>query len=143
PVGNQLYRTMHNTDGHYQDNKAEIIFGNIGRLRSAGVVALLFGSDEPSTQPWDSRHDGVTNPAPVCTSDGGAGSICPTLRSVLADDDGGFLRVKAAEYYRNPATVSLPSAVTRAKRSIPLIPIGAVLVAGAFGGTAVVWRKRR
>lgn len=100
PVGNTLMRAMNNTPYHYQDNKAQFMLGDGSRqhLRAfarAGVVALLFGSGQPSgTCACDAGHDGITDPAPI---DGN------TRLSLSADDDGGYFRAQAASYYREGA----------------------------------------
>ena len=103
PLGNQRFRTMDNTYGHYQDNRAEYFFEHVDELRRAGIAAVLFGQGNPgSTTHHDERGDGVTNPAPVCTTDGTSGAaICPDEVSSVADDDGGYLRLAAAHYYRS------------------------------------------
>ncbi len=36
PVGNQYFDTENNTNGHYQDNRAEYIFGHMSELRAVG-----------------------------------------------------------------------------------------------------------
>jgi hypothetical protein len=105
PVGNTLMRAVNNTRHHYQDNKVQFLLGGGSRvhLRSylrAGVVAFLFGSGQPDdTCACDAAHDGVTNPAPI---DGN------TRLSLSADDDGGYLRARAAAYYHQGA-LGLPS----------------------------------
>jgi hypothetical protein len=101
PVGNQVFRTMNNTNGHYQDNRAEYFFEHVDELRAVGIVGLLFGRGNPgSTAPHDEMRDGITNPPPLCTSDGlSSGQICADRESVHADDDGGYLRLAAAQYY--------------------------------------------
>jgi hypothetical protein len=109
PVGNTLMRAMNNTRYHYQDNKVQFLLGENSRtlLRSylrAGVTALLFGSGHSEdTCACDEAHDGVTNPAPINGN---------TLRSLSADDDGGYFRARAAAYYRNGA-IRLPSVKAR------------------------------
>ena len=104
PLGNQYFRTVSNTDGHYQDNRVEYLFDHMEELRSIGVIGLLFGrGNAGSTTNTDDRGDGITNPAPLCTGDGmGGGEICNTHESTVADDDGGYLRMAAAAYYENP-----------------------------------------
>ncbi|MBW3651864.1 MAG: hypothetical protein KY458_14960, partial [Actinobacteria bacterium] len=103
PLGNQRFRTMDNSPGHYQDNRAEYFFDNVEELRGAGIAAVLFGPGNPGNTTYhDARGDGVTNPAPRCTTDGtSAGQVCPTEASVVTDDDGGYLRMAATRYYRS------------------------------------------
>ena len=108
PLGNQYFRSENNTDGHYQDNRAEYFFHHVGELVHAGVIGLLFGAGNAgSTVNFDGKNDGVTNPAPVCTHDGTSGEqICSSHRSTVVDDDGGYLRMAAREYYRSPRAIS-------------------------------------
>ena len=107
PLGNQWFRTMNNTDGHYQDNRAEYFFSHLRELRRAGIIGLLFGrGNAGSTTNEDERGDGVTNPPAFCTSDGTSeGTVCNDHQSVWPDDDGGFLRMASKRYYRHPLPV--------------------------------------
>ena len=104
PLGNQWFQSVNNTDGHYQDNRIEYFFGHLGELRDAGIIGLLFGSGNAgSTENWDGKGDGVTNPASFCTSDGVSnGSACNDHASSWGDDDGGYLRLQSGAYYQNP-----------------------------------------
>jgi len=104
PLGNQYFRTMDNTEGHYQDNRVEYFFSHIEELADVGIVGLLFGYGQgDQTAQFDSRKDGITNPEPICTSDGlSSGTICNNHESTVADDDGGYLRMVAGQYYQNP-----------------------------------------
>jgi len=101
PLGNQYFDTENNTNGHYQDNRAEYFFGHIGELARSGIVGLLFGSGNGgSTVNTDGVNDGVTNPASICTSDGASnGQACNTHVSTVSDDDGGYLRMAGQQYY--------------------------------------------
>lgn len=103
PFGNQWSRTADNTPGHYQDNRAEYLFGHTSELARLGVVGLLFGAPHAGgTANTDRTGDGVTNPAPVCTTDGTSGAmICPDHAAVVSDDDGGYFRQASAQYYRS------------------------------------------
>ena len=99
PEGNQYYDTENNTDGHTQDNRAQYFLAHPSQLTAVGVVAVLFGRGNPgSTTNTDDRHDGVTNPAAVCTAAGGT-RVCANHRSTVSDDDGGYLRTAGALYY--------------------------------------------
>ena len=104
PLGNQYFDTDNNTTGHYQDNRAEYFFAHMAELRSVGVIAVLYGrGNAGSTTNTDAQGDGVTNPAPICTSDGlSSGVVCNNHVSSVADDDGGYLRMAAATYYAAP-----------------------------------------
>ena len=96
PLGNTLSRTENDTTGHYQDNRAQYFLNpgnrqNITNYVNAGVIGILFGEGAAGNATyWDAANDGVTNPPAI---DGN------TLVSASADDDGGFLRTRAAAYY--------------------------------------------
>ncbi|MEY2515682.1 MAG: hypothetical protein QOJ89_3040 [bacterium] len=104
PLGNQWFQTMNNSDGHYQDNRAEYFFSHLPELRDAGIIGLLFGAGNAgSTTNDDGKADGVTNPASFCSTDGiSSGSVCDNHLSTSSDDDGGFLRMQSAAYFQNP-----------------------------------------
>jgi len=108
PLGNQWFQTMNNTDGHYQDNRAEYFFAHLQDLADVGVIGLLFGRGNPgSSTSTNAKGDGVTNPPSFCTTDGmSTGQVCNNHPSTVSDDDGGYLRMKATEYYAAP--LSLP-----------------------------------
>jgi hypothetical protein len=121
PLGNQVYRTLNNTPGHYQDNKAEILFANLDRLNAAGVIALLFGDPlADDTSYWDKRRDGITNPEPIVARDC---NRCNTKVAIYPDDDGGYLREQALAYYRNRLLLPLG---LRYRLLIPLLPLAPV-----------------
>jgi hypothetical protein len=103
PVGNQYFDTMNNTDGHYQDNRAEYFLAHPGQLSAAGIVAVLFGkANAGQTNYWDEKGDLITNPAPV---NSWQCNMCNNHTSTVADDDGGYLRMAVGAYYRTfPAT---------------------------------------
>ena len=104
PLGNQWFQTMNNTDGHYQDNRAEYFFAHLQDLADVGVIALLFGrGNAGSTTNNNAKGDGITNPPSFCTTDGtSSGQVCNTRPSSSTDDDGGYLRMQAASYYTAP-----------------------------------------
>lgn len=101
PEGNQYFDTVNNTDGHYQDNRAEYVFGHIAELASNGVIGVLFGAGNGgSTVHTDAKGDGITNPASFCTSDGmSSGQVCNNHTSTVSDDDGGYIRLQGQQYY--------------------------------------------
>jgi hypothetical protein len=107
PLGNQWFATENNTDGHYQDNRAEYFFSHMSELQQAGVIGLLFGAGNGgSTVNNDGKADGITNPASFCTADGvGTGQICNNHASTVSDDDGGYLRMAATNYYKAPLPI--------------------------------------
>lgn len=96
PIGNTLSRTENDTTNHYQDNRAQYFLTpgntpNITNYVNAGVIGILFGEGAAgNTTYWDAANDGITNPPAI---DGN------TLVSTYADDDGGYLRTRAAAYY--------------------------------------------
>ncbi|HZM08335.1 MAG TPA: hypothetical protein VFC11_07800 [Methylocella sp.] len=96
PIGNTLSRTENDTTNHYQDNRAQYFLTpgnkpNITNYANAGVIGILFGEGAAgNTTYWDAANDGITNPPAI---DGN------TLVSTYADDDGGYLRTRAAAYY--------------------------------------------
>jgi hypothetical protein len=139
PLGNTRMRAQNNTWGHFQDNRPEWLLDEPARTRlttylNAGVVALLFGGGAPGTTcACDAQGDGVTSPAPV-----GAATIAserapagtapalvmrgqtPTLVTPhAADDDGGFFRWKAWQYYQTGA-MPLPGVSAQ----VPTAPTG-------------------
>ncbi|NQX59966.1 hypothetical protein [Paenibacillus qinlingensis] len=112
PVGNQVYRTMNNTPGHWQDNKVEYFFSHLQELADSGIEGLMFGAGQPtSTAHYNKFKDagedenGVFNPAPLTNITAGWGDGSKHTNDKVAnysDDDGGLLREKAIEYYKNP-----------------------------------------
>jgi len=128
PLGNTKMRAQNNTWGHYQDNRPEWLLDEPARThlaayRDAGVVAFLFGGGASGTScACDGQNDGVTNPAPVNGNSlaSALGSGTPlfdgsTLTTpYAANDDGGFFRWKAWQYYQTGAMPlsSPPSAPT-------------------------------
>ena len=106
PIGNQRYRTMDNTAGHYQDTRAEYFLAHADLLADAGVAAILFGPGiDDATWYTDARKDGITNPDPVSAF---GCDRCNTEVSRFADDDGGFLRVSVGAYYKSGGAVLPP-----------------------------------
>jgi hypothetical protein len=112
PVGNQYFATENNTNGHYQDNRAEYIFSHVPELIQAGVVGAVFASGNAGNTTYtDSMKDGVTNPGSLCTSDGtSSAQICNNHTSTVSDDDGGFIRMSGQAYYQKPVSLSGTSA---------------------------------
>jgi hypothetical protein len=127
PLGNTRMRSQSNTTGHYQDNRPEWLLDEPARThlsayRDAGVVAFLFGGGAGGTTcACNAQNDGVTNPAPIngntiaseAASPGSApvqvtrGTTPTLVTPYAADDDGGFFRWKAWQYYQSgPMTLS-------------------------------------
>ena len=123
PLGNTRMRSMDNTSGHYQDNRPEWLLDDPGRAhlaayRDAGVVAFLFGGGAAGTTcACDAASDDVTNPPATSgntiTSEAAVMGSAPTqlkrggvltlVTPYAADDDGGFFRWKAWQYYQDGA----------------------------------------
>ena len=70
----------------------------------SGIVGAIFASgNSGNTTYTDASHDGVTNPASFCTTDGvSSGQICNSHTSNVSDDDGGYIQMSARAYYQNP-----------------------------------------
>jgi hypothetical protein len=128
PLGNTKMRAQNNTTGHYQDNRPEWLLDEPARThlaayRDAGVVAFLFGGGAGGTScACDGQSDGVTNPAAVNGNAyvSAAGTGAPSFNGTTlttpyaANDDGGFFRWKAWQYYQTGAIplTSAPGAPT-------------------------------
>jgi hypothetical protein len=126
PIGNQYFDTEDNTNGHYQDNRAEYFFGHITELANSGIIGVLFGAGNGgSTVQYDGMGDGTTNPASFCTTDGtSSGSVCNNHTSTVSDDDGGYIRMESQQYYANPYPLSggnpaSPTPTTATSTSVP------------------------
>jgi hypothetical protein len=122
PIGNQYYLTMNNTDGHYQDNRAEYFIANAGALKAAGIQAVLFGAGNAGQTTYtDAKADGITNNGGVPTTDlAGGCNACNTHVSSYADDDGGYLRIFVRQFY---LIEPIPPVVPQAGRN-RLRPLG-------------------
>jgi hypothetical protein len=142
PLGNTRMRSMNNTTGHYQDNRPEWLLDDPARThlaayRDAGVVAFLFGGGAGGTTcACDGQGDAVTSPAPIngntlASELASAGSApvqvvrgtTPTLVTPdAADDDGGFFRWKAWQYYQDGAMPALSEPVPSAPQNLRIRP---------------------
>ncbi len=99
PLGNTVMAACNNTPWHYMDNRAEYWLENypenrhIAEWAAAGFVGLFFGGGTVEcTVHKDNAKDGVTNPPPAKGNKGET--------STFADDDGGYLRLRAGNYYK-------------------------------------------
>jgi hypothetical protein len=108
PIGNQYFDTENNTNGHYQDNRAEYFFSHVSELVNSGIIGVLFGAGNGgSTVQFDGMGDGITNPASFCSTDGSSsGSICNNHTSTVSDDDGGYIRMESQQYYASPYSLA-------------------------------------
>ncbi len=117
PLGNQYFDTENNTNGHYQDNRAQYFlgdgpsYGHLTDFANAGVVGVLFGAGAAGPTTYtDAMGDGITNPAPVNSFQCNG---CNTHTSQYSDDDGGYLRIFGGSYLR-AGGVAVPSSGTGA-----------------------------
>lgn len=109
PLGNEYFRTENGSPGHTRDNRIEYFFAHPRQLVDSGIVAVLYADGTAgSTTNWDADGDGVTNPVPVCTTERGV-RACSTHVSKWPDDDGGYLRIQSAAYYKHPQPLSQAS----------------------------------
>jgi len=99
PLGNTHMAACNNTAWHYMDNRVEYWLENypsnrhVAEWADAGFLGLLFGGGTVDcTVHRDNAKDGVTNPAPVPGNKG--------EQSTFPDDDGGYLRLRAGNYYK-------------------------------------------
>jgi hypothetical protein len=135
PLGNTKMRAQNNTTGHYQDNRPEWLLDEPARThlsayRDAGVVAFLFGGGAGGTScACDGQNDGVTNPAAVNGNSfvSAAGTGAPSFNGTTlttpyaANDDGGFFRWKAWQYYQTGA-IPLSSVAPAAPTNLRIVP---------------------
>jgi hypothetical protein len=116
PVGNYYYATCNNTDGHYEDNRAQYFLEgyptnpHLQQWANAGVIGILFGrgAGGPTTYS-DDKGDGVSNPAPYVRSGTRKSPTNLGHTSQNSDDDGGYLRLKVRAYFAAGA-LTLPGA---------------------------------
>jgi hypothetical protein len=118
---------MNNTDGHYQDNRAEIFLANVSAMQAAGIQAVLFGAGNAGQTTYtDARGDGITNNNGASTTDVAGGCIvCNTHVSSYADDDGAYLRIFVGRFYHPfPLNRTLPPVLVRTiyQRAQPVPP---------------------
>ena len=118
-MGNTYFKTCNNTPGHECDNLAQMLLedypknNTIARYVQAGCCGWLFqGGQGESTCAWDAKKDGITNPD----------AIPGTLGNVAqyADDDGGYIRLRVGEYYKQPCPI-LGKAVASSNSKIPAL----------------------
>lgn len=109
PLGNTVFYTENDTMGHYQDNKTEYFFDHIPELAAAGLIGAIFGNGTiDSSSNMDLQHDGPISGPPTCTTRGSHSHtlLCTSQVATVNDDDGGYLRQRAAAYFAAP--YSLP-----------------------------------
>jgi hypothetical protein len=139
PLGNTKMRSMNNVWGHYQDNRPEWLLDEAPRThlaayRDAGVVAFLFaGGASGTTCACDALNDGVTNAASingnVIASQTGTGApalvtsggVQTLVTPYAADDDGGYFRWRAWQYYQDGAMTFAPATPPAAPTNLRII----------------------
>ncbi len=107
PLGNTFFSTCNNTPGHYTHNSAQLLLENypvnkrLQHFADAGGIAVVFSAGQgTSTRTWDDRDDGVTNPTPIAGNEGNT--------SIYPDDEGGYIRLRVSEYYKDPIILNTP-----------------------------------
>jgi len=103
PQGNWTYATVDGSDGHAMDNVTELLLDNhpankvASRMAAAGCPMWIFSLGGGGANVTDDKKDGITDPSPRSGNKG--------RKSEYADDDGGYLRLKGGEYFRNPVPI--------------------------------------
>ena len=103
PQGNWTYATCDGSDGHAMDNVTELLLEDYPRNQTAAKMAAsgcamwIFSLGGSGTNVDDAKKDGITNPPPHAGNKG--------LKSIFPDDDGGYLRLKSAVYFKNPVMI--------------------------------------
>ena len=101
PIGNTYFRTCDNTPGHYTHNSAQLLlegYPTNTRLQTfadgGGIGVIFSGGQGTSTRVHDHMDDGITNPTALPGTEGHT--------SEYADDDGGYIRLRVADYFQSP-----------------------------------------
>ncbi|MBI3831280.1 MAG: hypothetical protein HY291_17310 [Planctomycetes bacterium] len=107
-IGNTYFSSCNQTDGHYCDGIAQSLLEDypknplISRFANAGCLGFVFSPGQGvQTHPYDEKKDGITNP-PAIT--GNLGN-----KAEYADDDGGYMRLRAGSYYKQPYKIMGPA----------------------------------
>lgn len=115
-VGNTYYRSVNQTKGHFADGIAESILEGypknpmIARYVASGCAGFIFSPGQGhQTHVYDHEKDGITNPEPISGNRG--------LMAEYADDDGGYLRTRAAAYYQEPFPILGKPVAKKAKEA--------------------------
>lgn len=126
PIGNTFMASCNNTEGHFMDNRPEYFLEkypestHIAEWAARGYIGLLFGGGAGGcTARNDVMKDGITNPEPIKNNKG--------EKATVADDDGGYLRMRGINYYQKgplplltPATAApKPAEKTAAAPKVP------------------------
>jgi len=104
PLGNYYFRTCDNSPGHGTDGLAQALLEDypkndlVARFVRAGCCGwIFFGANNDSAHCYDAKKDGISNPDPIA---GNLGN-----KSEFSDDDGGYLRLRGAAYYKTPCPI--------------------------------------
>ena len=120
PQGNWTYAACDGSEGHGMDNVTELLLEGYPRnqtaakMAAAGCCMWIFSLGGAGASVDDNKKDGVTNPSPHAGNRG--------LKSEFADDDGGYLRLRSAEYFKNPVPIQgkpIPQGKAKAKPEKP------------------------
>ncbi len=117
PCGNTIMASCNNTENHFMDNRPEYFLEeypkntHIAEWGQRGFIGMMFGGGAGGcTGRGDGAKDGITNPEPIKGNKG--------EKSQYADDDGGYLRMRGANYYtKGPVTIVGPAPI--AKKEVP------------------------
>jgi hypothetical protein len=118
PQGNATYATCDGSDGHGMDGVAELLLDNYpsntvaARMAAAGCCMWIFSLGGDGSNVIDAKKDGITNPPPHAGNKG--------LKSLFPDDDGGYLRLKGAEYFKRPVPILAKPVAAKAVKAKPV-----------------------
>jgi len=122
PCGNTIYASCNNTENHFTDNRPEYFLEeypkntHIAEWVQRGFIGMMFGGGAGGcTGRGDGAKDGITNPEPIKGNKG--------EKALYADDDGGFLRLRGANYYTKgpyPIVGPPPSAKKESPKPAPV-----------------------
>ncbi len=127
PNGNRVFRSENNVVSHYQDNRTEYFLNptpgtTSGRQRiqdwaDIGLIGIMWGAGTGSqTHYFDYLADGITNPTAL--TNGNPMNRVNDQTATFADDDGGYIRLWAGNYYTQGA-LPLPGGIP----PTPTIPL--------------------
>jgi hypothetical protein len=144
PIGNYYYATCNNTDGHYEDNRAQYFLENyptnphLRQWADAGVIGILFGrgAGGPTTYA-DAKRDGVSNPSRYVNNGSRRSPTNLGHTAQYSDDDGGYLRLRVRAYFAAGA-LTLPGAAPGPTPQGPVISAVSA-VATSSTAAAVTW----
>ena len=129
PCGNTILASCNNTENHFMDNRPEYFLEeypkntHIAEWVQRGFIGIMFGGGAGGcTGRGDGAKDGITNPEAIKGNKG--------EKALYADDDGGFLRLRGANYYTKgpfPIVGPPPSAKKETPKPAPVVAAAAKL----------------